>query len=89
MDETCQGTVPQAIITFLESTDFEDAIRNAISLGGDADTLTCITGSIAEAFYGLREDEPIVNYALSYLSEELSLVVKQFRNHLRTNNIIF
>ena len=51
-DVTCQGTVPEAIIAFLESTDFEDAIRNAISLGGDADTLACITGAIAEAFYG-------------------------------------
>jgi len=51
-DETCQGTVPQAIIAFLESTSYEDAIRNAISLGGDADTLACITGGIAEAFYG-------------------------------------
>ena len=51
-DETCQGTVPQAIIAFLESTSYEDAIRNAISLGGDADTLACITGGIAEAYYG-------------------------------------
>lgn len=51
-NESCQETVPQAIIAFLESTDFEDAIRNAISLGGDADTLTCITGAIADAFYG-------------------------------------
>ena len=48
-NETCQDTVPQAIIAFLESTDFEDAIRNAISLGGDSDTLAAITGSIAEA----------------------------------------
>ena len=51
-NETCQATVPEAIIAFLASTDFEDAIRNAISLGGDADTLACITGGIAEAFYG-------------------------------------
>ncbi len=51
-DETCQETVPPAIIAFLESNDFEDAIRKAISLGGDADTLAAITGSIAEAFYG-------------------------------------
>ena len=51
-DESCQGTVPQAITAFLESEDFEDAVRNAISLGGDSDTLACITGGIAQAFYG-------------------------------------
>lgn len=50
-DVTCQGTVPPAIQAFLESTDFEDAIRNAISLGGDSDTLAAITGSIAWAYY--------------------------------------
>jgi len=50
-NETCQGTVPEAIIAFLESTDFEDAIRTAVSLGGDSDTLACITGGIAQAFY--------------------------------------
>lgn len=48
---SCQGTVPQAIIAFLDSTDFEDAIRKAVSLGGDSDTLACITGGIAEAYY--------------------------------------
>ena len=51
--ESCQETVPEAIIAFLESKDFEDAIRNAVSLGGDTDTLGAITGSIAEAFYGI------------------------------------
>ena len=55
MDETCQRTVPEAIIAFLESQDFEDAIRNAVSLGGDTDTLGAITGSIAEAFYGISD----------------------------------
>ena len=50
-DSSCQGTVPEAIIAFLESNDFEDAIRKAVSMGGDSDTLACITGSIAEAFY--------------------------------------
>lgn len=55
MDETCQKTVPEAIIAFLEATDFEDAIRNAVSLGGDTDTLGAITGSIAEAYYGIPE----------------------------------
>ena len=50
-EDSCQGTVPPAIIAFLDSTDFEDAIRKAVSLGGDSDTLACITGGIAEAFY--------------------------------------
>jgi ADP-ribosylglycohydrolase len=51
-DVSCQGTVPEAIIAFLDSESYEDAIRNAISLGGDSDTLACITGGVAEAFYG-------------------------------------
>ena len=54
--ETCQETVPEAIIAFLESVSFEDALRNAVSLGGDSDTLACITGSIAEAFYGMPQE---------------------------------
>ncbi|HDR14291.1 MAG TPA: ADP-ribosylglycohydrolase family protein [Desulfobacteraceae bacterium] len=51
-DISCQGTVPEAIIAFLDSESYEDAIRNAVSLGGDSDTLACITGGIAEAYYG-------------------------------------
>lgn len=51
-DVSCQGSVPQSIIAFLESDDYEDAIRKVVSLGGDADTMACITGGIAEAFYG-------------------------------------
>lgn len=51
-DETCQRTVPEALTAFLESTSYEDAVRNAVSLGGDSDTLACIAGSIAEAHYG-------------------------------------
>ena len=66
---TCQGSVPQAICAFLESTSFEDAIRKAISLGGDSDTQACITGSIAEAYYGLTYDDE--DKILSYLPEEL------------------
>jgi ADP-ribosylglycohydrolase len=54
--ETCQQTVPEAIIAFLESVSFEDALRNAVSLGGDSDTLACITGGIAEAFYGMPQE---------------------------------
>ena len=55
-DETCQKTVPEAFTAFLEGTDFEDVIRTAVSLGGDCDTLTCIAGSIAEAFYGVPDE---------------------------------
>lgn len=55
-DETCQGSVPESIIAFLESTSFEDAVRRAVSLDGDADTQGAIAGSIAEAFYGIPED---------------------------------
>ena len=55
-NESCQETVPEAMIAFLEATDFEDAIRNAVSLGGDTDTMACITGAIAEAFYGKVPD---------------------------------
>lgn len=55
-NESCQDTVPQAIQAFLEAEDFEDAIRNAISLGGDSDTLAAITGSIAEAYYGVKQE---------------------------------
>ena len=54
--ESCQETVPEAITAFLEGNDFEDVIRTAVSLGGDCDTLTCIAGSIAEAFYGISDD---------------------------------
>ena len=53
--ESCQETVPEAITAFLEGQDFEDVIRTAVSLGGDCDTLTCIAGSMAEAFYGVPE----------------------------------
>ena len=75
-NETCQDTVPQAIIAFLESTDFEDAIRNAISLGGDSDTLAAITGSIAEAAYGIPEW--IKDKAYSYLAEPLKELLRRW-----------
>ena len=54
--ESCQETVPEAIIAFLEAGDFEDTVRNAVSIGGDTDTLAAIAGSIAEAFYGVPEE---------------------------------
>ena len=68
-DVTCQGSVPQAIEAFLESESFEDAIRNAISIGGDSDTIAAITGSIAEAYYGI--DEKLIDKARKYLDDYL------------------
>lgn len=55
-DVTCQGSVPEAIIAFLESSNYESAVRNAVSLGGDSDTQACISGAIAEAFYGIPKE---------------------------------
>lgn len=83
-NETCQQTVPQAIVAFLESTDFEDAIRNAISLGGDSDTLAAITGSIAEAAYGIPEW--IKEKAISYLDEPLKDVLRRWQKGLEKGN---
>jgi len=77
-DETCQGTVPQALTAFFESTSYEDAIRNAISLGGDADILACITGGIAEAYYGGVPQE-LAAPVLAILDKRLTAVVDQFR----------
>ena len=76
-DVSCMGTVPEAIIAFLESEGFEDAIRNAISLGGDSDTLAAITGSIAEAAYGIPDE--IKEKALSYLDLPLTEVVSRWQ----------
>jgi ADP-ribosylglycohydrolase len=76
-DETCQKTVPPAIIAFLESEDFEDAIRKSISLGGDADTLAAITGSIAEAYYGGVPSE-IMAQVQARVPGELWQVVEKF-----------
>jgi len=76
-NESCQQTVPQAITAFLESDSYEDAIRNAISLGGDSDTLACITGGIAEAYYGeLTKD--VTETASNILDDDLNRVVEQF-----------
>ena len=75
-DVTCQGTVPQALVAFLDSAGFEDAIRLAVSLGGDTDTLACITGGIAEAFYGIPES--IRNTTLQFLDDDLKQVTQEF-----------
>ena len=74
--ESCQETVPEAITAFLEGTDFEDVIRTAVSLGGDCDTLTCIAGSMAEAFYGVPEE--LKEECLKRLPEDIAAVVKKF-----------
>ncbi|MDR2706063.1 MAG: ADP-ribosylglycohydrolase family protein [Planctomycetaceae bacterium] len=73
-DETCQRTVPQAIIAFLESHDFVSAIQNAISIGGDSDTIACITGSIAEAFYQEIPKE-LIEFAKSKLPDDIQKVM--------------
>ena len=76
-ESNCQKTVPEAIIAFLDSTDFENAIRLAISLGGDSDTLACITGGIAEAFYG-EVPKHISDEVEKILTPELLDIVKNF-----------
>ena len=77
-DETCQGSVPQAIFAFLISDSYEDSIRTAISMGGDADTMACISGAIAEAYYGLPKE--IEKEMYRFLSPELKEVVEEFKN---------
>jgi len=76
-DISCQGSVPPALIAFFESRDYEDAIRKAISLGGDSDTLACITGGIAQAFYGHIPAE-MVEFVLSRLPEEFIEILEEF-----------
>lgn len=76
-DVSCQGTVPEAIIAFLDSESYEDSVRNAISLGGDSDTLACITGGIAEAFYdGVPEE--IHAKVREYLTPDLWEITEAF-----------
>ena len=77
-DVSCQGSVPQAITAFIESENYEDAIRNAISIGGDSDTLACITGGIAEAFYG-KLPQNIAETAMNILDENLRETVVRFQ----------
>lgn len=76
-NESCQGTVPEAIIAFLDSSDYEEAVRLAISLGGDADTLACIAGGIAGAFYG-GVPRDIAEPAMARLDDRLREVVRLF-----------
>ena len=81
-DVSCEGTVPWALRAFLESDGYEDAVRNAISLGGDADTLACIAGSVAGAYYGVPAE--IEAETLARLDDRLRGVVSQFRARFGT-----
>lgn len=81
-DVSCQGSVPEAIIAFLDSSDYEDAIRKAVSLGGDSDTLACIAGGIAEAFYG-EVPEAIAAQVQQRLPTELLETLMQFQQCYR------
>ena len=77
-NETCQDTVPQALEAFFESNSFEDAIRNAISVGGDSDTLAAITGGIAEAYYGVPAD--LKEKAKTFLDDHLVEILTKYEN---------
>ena len=77
-DVSCQGSVPQAIMAFLEAKDFEDALRNAVSLGGDSDTQSAIAGSIAEYHFGIPED--LRNQAYKYLPDDLLRILHAFES---------
>lgn len=85
MDETCQKTVPEAIIAFLEARDFEDAIRNAVSLGGDTDTLGAITGSIAEAYFGISET--LISECRNRINKDMRDVVDAFYSFVRKDDL--
>jgi ADP-ribosylglycohydrolase len=78
-DLSCQGSVPEAIIAFIDSTDYESTIRLAISLGGDSDTIACMAGGIAEAYYGNISDD-LLDYADKKLPNNLKQVIYNFQN---------
>lgn len=77
-DVSCQGSVPEAICCFLHSTDFEDAIRTAVSIGGDSDTIACISGSIAEPLYGIPP--ALTEWALNQLDHHLRTTLATFKD---------
>lgn len=82
-DVTCQGSVPEAIIAFLESTDIEDAVRNAVSLGGDTDTQGIMAGAIAEAYYKDYGDSIIYDETLKRLPQRHIETIKEFNNKIK------
>jgi ADP-ribosylglycohydrolase len=83
-NESCQETVPEAIIAFLESTDFEDAIRTGVSLGGDSDTLTCITGGMSQAFYK-KIPQPIIDSVRIRIPNDAKIVLNDFNKKFNIN----
>jgi ADP-ribosylglycohydrolase len=83
-NESCQETVPESLIAFLESTGYVDAVRKAISLGGDSDTIACITGGIAQAFYG-GVPKDIADRGQSFLPDEFIQILEDFENWLEGN----
>lgn len=85
-DSSCQGSVPEAIVAFLDSTSWQDAVRSAVSPGGDSDTLACITGAIAEAFYG-PVPEPVSSQVQALLTSDLWDVTSRFRAQYVTGRL--
>jgi len=79
--ESCQKTVPEAVTAFLEGTDFEDVIRNAVSLGGDTDTLACIAGAMAEAFYPVPDE--LKEKCLDIIESDMAEVLEAFNKKVR------
>ena len=75
-NETCPGSVPEAIIAFLEGNSYKDVIRNAVSLGGDSDTIACIAGGIAEAYYGYPSD--LTKECLQRITPDMTVVLVNF-----------
>lgn len=75
-DTTCQGTLPAAVACFIEATDFEDAIRNAVSIGGDTDTIANITGGLAGAYFGIPQE--YINKLKDYLPNEMTTIIDKF-----------
>lgn len=73
--DTCQATVPPAIVAFLEAESYEEAVRGAVSIGGDSDTIACMAGAIAEAYFGIPEE--IFEQAMTYLDEDLAVAVDE------------
>lgn len=85
-DVTCQGSVPQALLAFFESTSYEDAIRNAISLGGDTDTQGAIAGAVAAAYYGIPPE--LVLKSIKFLHDDILELLLNFSRHQSTNNTL-